>query len=229
MSGRAAPRLNSLRVCTLRAQTLRSSSIRESELVRVARYALKRSRSHAGPPARPSQAPSLYARPSPPARGLAGRSAWSGRTKRRPPCCTQSSIEAPHGRSVLAEQSACAASSSAVFGRPRRCAVRARMKGWRLEGRSRRRSAATRAPWRVSSRAYVSGSRNMFESGVCVRACKLQTSCFAGVAGTCLPGLPARLRAGRRTSGPAPHTDWGDGARQPPDECSRLTNEEALC
>jgi hypothetical protein len=106
--------------------------------------------------------------------------------------------------------------------RPRRCAVRARMKGWRLEGWSRRRSAATRAPWRVSSRAYVSGSQNLFESGVHSRANELQTSCFAGGAGTSLPGLPARLRAGRRPSGPAPHTAWGDvGAADTPKHTTR--------
>jgi hypothetical protein len=63
--GRPA-RLNSLRVCTLRAQTLRSSSIRESVHVRVARYAPRRSRSHAGRPPGQRRRPALMRAPARP-------------------------------------------------------------------------------------------------------------------------------------------------------------------
>jgi hypothetical protein len=179
-----------------RRQTLRSNSIREPEHVRAARYALKRSRSRTGRPPGHRRRPAFMRAPARPHAALLD--------------AVRLLAPSHSGAVPLLDAAVVPAVQTQWWRRPRRCAVRARMKGWRLEGWSRRRSAATRALQRVSSRAYVSGSQNLFESGVRSRANELQTSCFAGGAGTGLPGLPARLRVGRRPSGPAPHTAWGD-------------------
>jgi hypothetical protein len=185
LAGRAA-RAAELAACLpAHRQTLRSSSIRESELVRVARYALKRSRSHAGPPAQPTQAPSPYARPDPPARGLAAVRALVHHAAIGQSSTPSSARALPCAHLDIAQSSWC---------RGRRCAVPGRIKGWRLKGCCGRRSVATRAPWRVSSHATVSSSRHLLERRVGPRAGPLAVS-YAGAASAAAFQVCPRARA----------------------------------
>jgi hypothetical protein len=140
--------------------------------VRVARYALKRSRSHAGPQDRPAQAPCLYARRSPPARGFAAAILASPPVER-----SGSSRQAVRG----------AGPHKGVAPESR---ILAPQRGYES------------AFGRVSSRAYVLWLAKLSESGVCPRSGQLQTSSSRGGARIRLSGLPERQRRDAAPAGP---------------------------
>jgi len=78
MAGQAAPAVE-LAACLPASRS--NTPLNQQPRVRHGRVArsasaARCSRSHAGPPGRPSQAPCLYARPGPPARGLARARRW---------------------------------------------------------------------------------------------------------------------------------------------------------